>query len=583
MAEAQVRKPSRVERSARVPLTAVPPALVTASRLMLSLGDDFTLDANLATRRGVLLGQPDAGKSNGLAVIAEELLKLNVPVVILDWKGDLWGLRSSADGESEGFPIAVFGGDHGDVTIDEHDGRAIGQVVADERMPAIIDLSAFLTDNARRRFATGFLRSFFAAKRANVAPHPLLIDEYQQFAPETPYKGERDLLAATEQVVGLGRKRGIGVIGTSLRAASLNKNIVELSDILCFMQVAGKNDLVAIDETIRRVASSDERSKLLTEMPQLHRGEVVVYSPSWLRMLEKHRFRLRSTFDSSRTPEVGVDVNAHEPNVFAMPDLAALQARVEATREKRELEDPDALRRRIMELEKQLGQRSKASVPIEKVVEVAIEVEKRVEVPVLAPGELSELASGMAAIATAFDRIGASLERAPKNGPQTALEAPAQSSVPKGEGAPATAPQSPLTARSRRGAAGGASNHTKSSKATSRTAGRAAVAGGKATLKAGAIRILDELARCGGKLFKHELSTVANVNLRNGTLGAYLRELRDAGYVTDTSREVTILGPGLQRIGLSSPRTAPPSTDDLVALYAPKLKAGERRLLDVVR
>jgi len=150
---------------------------------MLSLGDDFTLDANLATRRGVLLGQPDAGKSNGLAVIAEELLKLNVPVVILDWKGDLWGLRSSADGESEGFPIAVFGGDHGDVTIDEHDGRAIGQVVADERMPAIIDLSAFLTDNARRRFATGFLRSFFAAKRANVAPHPLLIDEYQQLSP----------------------------------------------------------------------------------------------------------------------------------------------------------------------------------------------------------------------------------------------------------------------------------------------------------------------------------------------------------------------------------------------------------------
>jgi len=72
------------------------------------------------------------------------------------------------------------------------------------------------------------------------------------------------------------------------------------------------------------------------------------------------------------------------------------------------------------------------------------------------------------------------------------------------------------------------------------------------------------------------------VNLRNGTLGAYLRELRDAGYVTDTSREVTILGPGLQRIGLSSPRTAPPSTDDLVALYAPKLKAGERRLLDVL-
>jgi DNA helicase HerA-like ATPase len=201
---------------------------------LLSLGSSFEIDANIAVRRAVLLGQPDAGKTNGLTVIAEGLLRLNVPPVLLDWKGDLWGLRSSAAGDREGFAIAIFGGDHGDVDIDEADGRELGHVVAEEHLSAILDLSAFATDAARRRFAAGFLRGFFNAKKTNVSPHPLLIDEYQKFAPEKPYEGERDLLSVTEQVIGLGRKRGIGVIETALRAAGLNKNIVEVSDVYFF-------------------------------------------------------------------------------------------------------------------------------------------------------------------------------------------------------------------------------------------------------------------------------------------------------------------------------------------------------------
>ena len=276
-----------------------------------------------------------------------------MPPVLLDWKGDLWGLRSSAAGDREGFAIAIFGGDHGDVDIDEADGRELGHVVAEEHLAAILDLSAFAKDAARRRFAAGFLRGFFNAKKTNVSPHPLLIDEYQKFAPEKPYEGERDLLSVTEQVIGLGRKRGIGVIGTALRAAGLNKNIVEVSDVYFFMQMAGKNDLAAIGDTIKRVASAEERSALLTQIPQLHRGEVFVYSPAWLRILERRKFRLRETFDSSKTPEVGVQLNAIEPRILALPDIPALRARVAETREKRESEDHEALRRRIRDLETQ--------------------------------------------------------------------------------------------------------------------------------------------------------------------------------------------------------------------------------------
>lgn len=326
----------------------------------LVLGPGFTIDVNLATRRAVLLGQPDVGKTNGLTVIAEGLLKLGVPTVILDWKGDLYGLRSSADGLRAGFPVVIFGGDHADVDVAEADGREIGHVVASEAMPAIIDLSGFEADAARRRFATAFLRAFLQAKASpdRQGVHTLLIDEYDEFAPERPYGDQVALLGAVQRCVGKGRKRGIGVIGTTVRTAQLAKSILELSDLYLFMQTGGRNDLKAIDDTLRRYASAEQLAEIRSAVPRLGKGEVMVYSPAWLRTLERHRFALRSTFDSSRTPEVGVKALAG-PKAFAAVDAPALAARIAATREQREADDPDTLRARIVALERELDKNAK--------------------------------------------------------------------------------------------------------------------------------------------------------------------------------------------------------------------------------
>lgn len=323
----------------------------------IQLGDGFTINANVATRRTSLYGQPDIGKTNSLTVICEGLLRIGVPVTEMDWKGDLWGQRSSADGTKPGFPVVIFGGDHADVAIQETDGKEIGHVVARESMPSIIDLSGFEHDAQRRRFATAFLRSFLNAKAPEQfrTPHLLAIDEAQQFAPQNPYGEGVQLLAATLAVTGLGRKRGIGMLTTALRAAQLNKNLVELADLYLFMQVAGRNDLKAISETLQRF-DPEEAKELVKRLPRLQKGEVIAYSPSWLGIMEQHRFRLRETFDSSATPEVGAAVVAG-PKSFASVDTPALSLRIAATREAREAEDPVALRARIVELEKRVGER----------------------------------------------------------------------------------------------------------------------------------------------------------------------------------------------------------------------------------
>src|SRR5688572_16154970 len=68
----------------------------------------------------IALGKTRSGKSSKLRVLTEGQLDRGEPVCIIDPKGDWWGLKSSADGKTAGYPIVIFGGEHADVPINEH-------------------------------------------------------------------------------------------------------------------------------------------------------------------------------------------------------------------------------------------------------------------------------------------------------------------------------------------------------------------------------------------------------------------------------------------------------------------------------
>jgi len=46
-----------------------------------------------------------------------------------------WGLRSSADGTTDGLPVVIFGGDHTALPLVETAGEVLAELVADERVP----------------------------------------------------------------------------------------------------------------------------------------------------------------------------------------------------------------------------------------------------------------------------------------------------------------------------------------------------------------------------------------------------------------------------------------------------------------
>src|ERR1700679_38640 len=113
----------------------VSPPIVLASNLALPLDTVTQSIAILAKRR--------AGKSYTARRIAEDLLIADQQVVIIDPKGDWWGIRSSADGKGPGFPVVVLGGEHGDLPLEKTAAETVARLIVEERVSVLLDLGEF--------------------------------------------------------------------------------------------------------------------------------------------------------------------------------------------------------------------------------------------------------------------------------------------------------------------------------------------------------------------------------------------------------------------------------------------------------
>lgn len=330
----------------------------------LNIGDGLALPLEAVTETFVILAKRGSGKTYTAAVLVEEMVAASLPVAVVDPVGAWWGLRSSADGKSDGLPFVIFGGDHGDVPLEETAGHLLADVLVDERVPAVLDLSA-LSKSASRRFMADFLERLYHRNRD---PLHVVIDEADAFAPQRADPGQQRLLGAMEDLVRRGRIKGLGVTLITQRPAVLHKDVLSQAEVLIAMRMTGVRDVAAIDEWVRLHADDEQAVELKRSLPSLPIGTAWLWSPGWLGVLERIKVRQRRTFDSSATPKPGQ--RRVEPKRFADIDLTALGERITATVERAKADDPKELRRRIATLE-----REAAVKPEPEVV--------RVEVPVL--------------------------------------------------------------------------------------------------------------------------------------------------------------------------------------------------------
>lgn len=374
----------------------------------LRLSDDFSLPLEAVTETFAILAKRGAGKTYAASVLAEEMLKAGQTVVVADPVGVWWGLRASSDGQGPGLPIAILGGDHADAPLSPDAGTLVADLAAEERLSLVLDMSQ-MTPPEQTRFMTGFAERLYQKNRQ---PLHLILDEADQFAPQTPEAGQQPLLWAMNRIVRLGRARGLGVTLISQRPAVVNKNVLTQTEVLVTLRLTSPQDRRAVEAWVSAHDAPGERQEMLSSLASLPVGTAWLWSPGWLDRFVKVGIRPRETFDSSATPKVGQA--RPEPVALAGVDVERLRERLaelSAAEDGEEME-PGELRRRlraagerIADLEKPGSEKQGSGGP------VIPQVPVRVEVPILAAGQAQELRESAGTLLAGAETLRAQVDK----------------------------------------------------------------------------------------------------------------------------------------------------------------------------
>jgi uncharacterized protein len=525
----------------------------------LKIAPNLSLPQEAVTQTFAILAKRGVGKTYTALVMVEEMLKAGLQVVVADPVGVCWGLRSSADGRRPGHPITVFGGERGDVPLEVAAGEVVADFLIESGQPAVLDLS-LMRKGEQTRFMTDFAERLYHRNRR---PLHLLLDEADAFAPQRPMKGQERMLGAVEDLVRRGRARGIGLTLVTQRSAVLNKDVLTQVEVLVALRTIAPQDRAAIDEWIKVHGTPAEREQLMSSLPSLPVGDAWFWSPGWLDLFKRVHVRQRETFDSSATPQVGSKPQA--PRELAEVDLERLREKLAATIEKAKADDPRELRRRIAELDHKLRQAAVAEAKVE-----------RVEVPAVNSGQLMTLAEEVGRLEkslTALAEITSSLKESIARVQPQRQAAPAGATRPTPQAGKSPAyysenlPSRPTPVR----------------KAQSQQPPKASANGHAGVqLRAGERKLLQVLAqRYPTKFTRAQLGTLAGFTPSGGTFGTYFGVLKRHGLLSDSGGEVTITEEGLNFLGSDRP-PQPRTTEELLEMWGRALRAGERRLLDVL-
>jgi hypothetical protein len=368
--------------------------------MSLRISKDLALPLEAVTQTIAALAKRRAGKSYTIAKLVEELVRCKQQVVIIDPKGDWWGIRSSANGKEPGLPVVILGGSHGDVPLETNSGELVGRMVVEERISVLLDLSEFRKAQVPT-FMAPFLETVYRLKAKDEyrTAMMMVIDEADAIAPQRPFKGEERMLGAAEDIVRRGGQRGIGCTMATQRAAVLNKNVLTQSQMLIALRLIAPQDRDALEAWIEVHGTEEQRHTLMESLGSLPTGTAWFWSPGWpdeQGIFKRVQVAPRTTFDSFRTPAPGE--KRVEPKTLADVDLDALKKRMAATIERAKAEDPRELRRRIKELEATLAQANAIAQRIDQKLDRVKIKEKRVETPVLKDAQIKR-------IETALERV----------------------------------------------------------------------------------------------------------------------------------------------------------------------------------
>lgn len=512
----------------------------------IKLGRGLSVPAlELATQVVAALGMRGSGKSNLMTVICEGLLAAKIQVIILDYVGIHFGLRLAPDGKTpSAFAIPVIGGPHGDIALASTAGKVVAEALAASASPAVLDVSSFRKGD-RVRFAGEFAEAFFDAKKLHPGPCFLVLEEAQRYVPQVMRfndPGVSRCLGAFEEIAEVGRNYGVGLGLLSQRPQKINKDVLNLAELVFAFQANGVHERKAIAEWVQE-KGAEGRDAVTGELPGLRRGqdgtaEAIVWSPSWLKVYGKYTFAMKTTYDAGKTP-----THARAAVKTKPLDLEALNASMASVVEQARESDPRLLKAEIARLKKELAAKP-ATVSAPEIHEVEVGVVPPALIAALSDAETAsrQCSDGVNHIVAMLNRMRAEVASRWRAGGQRSPAA-----KPNGVSRPRPQIIEP-------------------------------VASGSAVGNSGLRRMLTALAQRPRGLTNKQLGVRAGVSSRSGTFSTYLSRARSSGWI-DGSGVLKITALGLAALGDYEPL---PEGAELADHWVRELGGGAARILQAL-
>jgi G:T/U-mismatch repair DNA glycosylase len=341
----------------------------------LHISDDLKLPLEMAAEAACIVGVRGSGKTNTARAMAEELFEAGIPICVIDPTDAWWGLRSTRDGRGEGYPVFIFGGEHGDLPLEETHGKTIAEFLVSERVPVVLSLR-HLRKNAQRRFVTDLAEELYhlKGKPENRQPLTVFIDEAPLFIPQRVLGEMARTVGAVEDLIARGRNAGFGVVLIGQRFATMNKDVTTQAGTIICHRTTSPQDRKAIAEWIEENATIEQQRETLATLATLDDGQAWIWATR-INVYQCVQMRLSTTFDSGATPKMGQRVI--QPKKLAEIDKDKLKARMSAAIEQKKANDPAELKKMVAQLQRELQ-----TVKVAKPEPVKVQA-KRVEVPVI--------------------------------------------------------------------------------------------------------------------------------------------------------------------------------------------------------
>jgi hypothetical protein len=294
---------------------------------MYKSSESLELPEGAAKWTNAILAIKGAGKSWAAADFAEELVRHEVPILVIDPLGLWWGLRVGVDDDGKpdpnvaGLPVVIFGGHHSDMALpittqtkgkreweelDEEKLRVMVNSILESGISAILDVSG-LSSTLKRRIVAQFVYEVMRQYESvgGYGVRHVFLEEAAEFAPQHLFVGDEshNSLGAVGKLVREGGNFNIGCTLITQRPAVLNKDCLTQCNCLFVLRILHKIDKDAVKTWVESMADPKDEAigKWYDGLRELKNGEGWVWHPEQPNeIFQEIQFRKRTTLHATR-------------------------------------------------------------------------------------------------------------------------------------------------------------------------------------------------------------------------------------------------------------------------------------------